>query len=376
MMRGVITVFVLCAGFTIALMADPAYPWQNVLYVLRPLSLAQSQRIELDIKSVLLSKGISDVVFIMDKDGTLSKPNEHVSDSMINLIRKIFDTYDCSHIVICTGGILEDSEDNLINPLEKMVKLNSHSWFKRLTYFFMAGLGKISWDEQGRRTIEYFGEPFSKDDQMFIVRNLAKALMQNIEGIRLPEGTDEAKNMKNLSKIFDEFIAKNRKLIGHIEISNGKGRQFTIELKKSSEKQALPGLQNSDFTRKVSETFKGLLAERANLKNLHIKYGDTYVDCSPVDKKDAVECFLGERNFKNPLIIAIGDGSNDYGFLSKTTNDKTKLSFFVGKDCEGMPDGVTLWQTPGPAGTEEILVSIVKSVETVFEMENNIRTCA
>ncbi|MDD5504422.1 MAG: hypothetical protein PHV77_03805 [Candidatus Omnitrophica bacterium] len=375
-MRRSIKIFVLYAGLAIISMASPAYSWQNFLCALRPLSLAQSQRIESDIKSAFLSMRISDIVFIADKDGTLSKPNEPVRGSTVNLISEIFKMYGRSHIVICTGGILEDSENNLIKPLEEMIKSGDSSWFERLTYYFMAGLGKISWNKQGIRTIEYFGKPFSADDQMFIVRNLAKSLAGNIEGMRLPESIDRAESFDAFSKIFDEFVAENKSVLGHIEIANGMGRQFTIEFKKSSEKQALPELQNSDFTRKVAETFKELLAQRPNLQNLHVRYGDTYVDCSPVDKKDAIEYFLSEKNFESPLIVAVGDGSNDYGFLFKAADDRTKLSFFVGKGHEGLPDHVTLWQTPGPAGTEEILSSIVKSVKSSFDMEYNIRICA
>lgn len=321
-----------------------------------------------DIRSFGSKGSFSEIVIVMDKDGTASRVNEVVDGSMLDRIIEALRLD--AKLVICTGGMLMHSVDNFIEPLEKRIK-EAGLWNKyaNLAYFFMSGVGKISWDENGNRKITYLESGFTSEVQLVIAKNLAKAFIKKVKsaihGLKSAEEIltviSGTKSLQQVVQIFNDFVTRNKNFLGHVEINHALGKQFTLELKVSLNKQASLALQNIEFTRAVNAEFVRLMSGVSGFSDMIIHYGETYVDVSFIDKKMTLLRYLNEEGFSNPLVIAIGDGRNDYGFLGSDITQGRKLSFFVGRDYMDIPGNVIIWPEKGPSGTEEIL-GLINSV--------------
>jgi hydroxymethylpyrimidine pyrophosphatase-like HAD family hydrolase len=314
----------------------------------------------------------SDVAIIMDKDGTVTKINEAIDNEILDTIIELL--YRKVHIAILTGGIIEHGLSNFIEPIENKLRTDGlQSLFPYLTYYFMSGNGKLTWDNLGNRKIRYCGERFSGSESLIITAALAEAFFEtvavkfslDINGYK--QMIAQAQSAMEIQAIFDNFTSEYKDKIGVSTINNGNDRFLILELKNSKEKQSVEVLQNTDFVSKVYKRFQELIGDHKFGVNFVQFWGSTFIYCSLRDKETTLNEFISEKEFVSPLVVGFGDSANDYGFLGASMAKGNKLSFLVGepgKEGLALPENINVCKVKGPDGTREILKNILAALIT------------
>jgi hydroxymethylpyrimidine pyrophosphatase-like HAD family hydrolase len=305
----------------------------------------------------------SDIIVIMDKDNTTTKISEPIDQGMLELLLSLLAKK--AYVVILTGAILEQGVKNFIEPVKNAIKERSLlKVFPYLTYYFMGGCGKLVWSGQGERVITYCKEYASSEDLRVIATAMAKGF---IEAVAPRYGLDaefailrlnRACSILEAQQIFDGFVRANEEALGYVAVNNGQDRLIILELKGSKEKQARQHLQNIEIMSAVFDRFISHIGGHSFSVDFSKHYGTTYLDCNVRDKEHTFIEFIAEKQFALPLVITVGDASNDYGFLGAGIGRGTKLSFLVGEpgnEGVALPAGVKVWPTKGPEGTKQIL---------------------
>src|SRR3989338_3915347 len=308
-------------------------------------------------------KNASDIVIFMDKDNTLTRINEIIEKDTIEAILALLRQK--IYVVILTGGILEHSLGNFIEPIERAIEAAGLK--DRLPYFiyyFLSGNGKITWELNGDRKIEYCQEMFSGDDIKAITKDMAIAFFETVSvefGLDIEqdkEGILNAQDTESIRRLFDDFINKNKDALGSITINNGENRMLTLEFKNSREKQAKEALQNIGFVGKMHQRFLMLIKNEQFSVMPITNYGSTFIDSNIRDKARTRREFNDSMNFQNPFEVGIGDSANDYDFLASPVKKGKKIAFLVGKPDKDCPQDVVEWPVQGPEGTKQILAVV------------------
>ena len=312
----------------------------------------------------------SEIVVVADKDGTLTKTSEPIDREMLHLISELLKKR--VHFVVLTGAILELGIDNFIKPIEEEMKNQGlEGRLTHLTYYFMSGNGKVIWDQKGERIVQFSEDVFSQEEVTEISRAFAFAFLSvvsdrfNIYTVEYNRRIAQAANIREVQAIFSEFVGKNGDALGDITINNGENKLIILELKNSKERQARPELQNAEFTEKIYNQAKQLLDNLGIAVDCVKHYGNTFVDCNLIDKAQAMREFLEESDFGNPLVLALGDYTNDYAFLGLPVVKGKKLSFLVGEPVNGfeLASDITVWPVKGPEGTKQILTLLKNNIQ-------------
>ncbi|MDP8264322.1 MAG: PEP/pyruvate-binding domain-containing protein [Candidatus Aceula lacicola] len=339
-------------------------------------------------RSFMNSGKYSDVTFVMDKDGTMTEPNEliekNIVDAIVGLIEKGVS------IEALTGGMLVNSQETVIVPIEKEIKRRGLiGLLKYFTYRYASGVGYVFW-EKGNQVKKFRAELYFNKDKMIAVgkatsvaflESIKSLNIEDLDSFQIDEVIEEINKLTIYEDIvlkFNSYMKRKENVIGSIEIQDDVNNddlyiKFCLELAVSGGRQARQDIKNSVFMATVFNRFKELLAQDNVEIEYILNYGDTYLEMALIDKEKTLRNILRERNSDNPLVVGIGDGRNDYGFLSLPLNRGTKLSYFVGEMADDLPENILIWPTSGPTGTQEILslaLAMLKSSSSIdFNLE-------
>ncbi|MCM8827492.1 MAG: NUDIX domain-containing protein, partial [Candidatus Omnitrophica bacterium] len=119
----------------------------------------------------------SQIILVMDKDKTVTEPNERIS---LEMLEKIITLLNMGvEVVIITGGILEHSLSTLIEPIEDALKNRGMSdKLVNFHYYYMSGSGWIHYDKQGNRQMGVSNEEITEADQKEIIREMAISFLE------------------------------------------------------------------------------------------------------------------------------------------------------------------------------------------------------
>jgi glutamate dehydrogenase/leucine dehydrogenase len=309
----------------------------------------------------------SDIVVFMDKDKTVTLVNEPITEEMLDVIVGLIEKG--VHVVIITGGMLEHSVEYVIEPIEERIRqLGRPELWKYFRYYCMSGSEQITWGEDGARKDKYTTEPFSKKDQLEILRALAIAFLEE-----LPDGiyhSDISRHIKwlrectaidGVMRVFNGYMATNRGTIGTTTLENAAERLLLLELKKSVELQAAQELQDAELTGRMKARVDKLLEGKLRGEPPIIHFGATFITVNRRDKEPTLMEYREEMGFDNPLEVGIGDSATDYGFLSALLGRGAKIAYLVGepgKEGLALPTNVVVWPEKSPNGTLQILTQL------------------
>ncbi|MGE5309161.1 MAG: hypothetical protein ACM3OC_08760, partial [Deltaproteobacteria bacterium] len=313
-----------------------------------------------------LNKPYSLLALFMDKDKTLTGPNQPIDADMTDRLVEKFRQKVL--VAIITGGLFRHSINNVIRPVEKAA--GPSDLLRYFRYYYMGGNGKAVWRE-GRRNSILSSMKFSAHDQAVITRAYAVATMEQIAaetGIDASSYIKEAEravSAKAVTGVFNTFIEMNKDVTGTILINNGFGRIIALELIESAAVQSAPRFQRTDFTEKISRRMEQLMGDSLERRAV-MHYGNTFITINVRNKELTLKQFLARCKSPDILIIAVGDSATDYDFMSCALSRGRRVSLLVGdpgKEGVACPSVIEIWPLKGPEGTKQILdvITVMKT---------------
>jgi hydroxymethylpyrimidine pyrophosphatase-like HAD family hydrolase len=321
--------------------------------------------------------GFTDVIIVLDKDGTATERNQPIKDGLLNAIVDLMSSN--IKVVILTGANIENSIDFVVRPVVE--KLKSVGLISKARYFnllYMNGSAMVYIDSRGNIKKAFVKKPFAPSVRRDVFKALAISFIEQLHiykdfGSKIlfatyPEQIKKAFTETDVVDIFSQFIQANKKYLGFISLNNNENRLLSIELNNIGKESSNIVLHSHQLMKGVLGSAEKMLKGKLPNKTVY-NYGNDFVVFHVQDKDVSFQEQASMIGMGNPLVIAIGDGRNDYGFLGSDITQGRKLSFFVGKDYTDMPESIMLWAASGPYGSEQILGllnSLLKKPELVF----------
>jgi len=316
-----------------------------------------------------------DILVVMDKDGTLTLPNQPIDNAVVQKIVGLLAKN--VRLSVLTGGALFNSDTNVIKPIEEEAMRQGVS-LENFTYYLANGAQKLCWTADGTRLpAEFIDDHISGAEAVEVARAMALLCIDKLEQLeelklkgiaQLRSAIGQASEAKQVMQLFNDFI-KNNPVLGDVEmvmydggIADKSTLKIYIEMADSVGKKVNSLMHSSRVGLYVQEGIKDLVAKMnvGRKGKLVVSAGTTFVDIGVLDKDIAFERIVEEMSSDDPLVVAIGDGTNDHSFLNARLRQPygDKISFFVGDEVEGLSDSVAVTPAKGPKSTFLILEAL------------------
>jgi len=313
------------------------------------------------------NKGVfSDIIIVIDKDGTITERNKPITEDMLSIIINLMSRN--IKVVILTGANIENSINFVVRPVaERLKSRDLTSKAKYFKFLYMNGAAKACIGPNGKIKITFDKKPFAPNERRDIFKALAISFIEKLRtfkdfGNKVILGTYAEQIQKTATEaeiidVFSSFIQVNKEHLGFISLNNNANRLLSIELNNVGKESSNKELHSDQLMREILDSAEKMLKGKLPSKTVY-NHGNDFVVFLVQDKAVALREQANMVDMGNPIVIAIGDGRNDYGFLGLAVDQGQRIAFFVGRDTKDIPDNVIIWPVQGPIGTQEILALV------------------